>query len=220
MSAATVDGADLAQIPDQRTVDDALSDLQVPADDRLSDTPEEGAEGPTEEQYEAERQERYETRKAALADLDDESLSAIVVDPDTYIDGQIAKDLLEERTSVTSGDDKAEELRSEAGEPVGPMPPNDPEEMRIPPDQIVVAGTAAGSKHKWDGKQPGTTILSLKGFKVEVDGAFKKGERIKFGGEAVVKRESCDDKLDPTTKQVVEAKVEYTAVVLDFELDE
>jgi hypothetical protein len=116
-------------------------------------------------------------------------------------------------------DGKAEELREEAGEPVGEMPPGEPEDVMVPPDRLMVSGTAQGSKRKWNGKTPGQVLLKVGGMKIEVpEGDFKKGERIRFEGEAVIVSEGAEDKLDKDTKTPVEAVQTHKAVVLDFEL--
>jgi hypothetical protein len=115
--------------------------------------------------------------------------------------------------------EKVVELKAEAGEPVGDMPPGEPRDTMIPPDKLMVSGTAKGSHRKWNGKAPGMVILNVKGMKIEVpDGEFKKGERLFFSGEAVIVSEGVKDKLDKDTKSVVDAVQEHSAVVLDFEL--
>jgi hypothetical protein len=120
---------------------------------------------------------------------------------------------------AAAGDGKADELRGEAGEPVGEMPAGEPESTVVPPDKLIVSGTAQGSRRKWNGKAPGKVILNVKAMKIEVpDGEFKKGERILFAGEALVVSEGVKDKLDKDTKAPVEAVQEHAAVVLDFEL--
>lgn len=116
-------------------------------------------------------------------------------------------------------DGKAAELAQEAGEPVGEMPPAEPQDTMVPPDKLMVSGTAKGSHRKWNGKAPGMVILNVKGMKIEVpEGEFKCGERLFFSGEAVIVSEGKKDKLDPETKSVTDAVQEHSAVVLDFEL--
>lgn len=118
-----------------------------------------------------------------------------------------------------SGDGKADELKENAGEPVGEMPPAEPQDAMVPPDKLMVSGTAKGSHRKWNGKAPSTVLLNIKGMKIEVpEGEFKKGERLFFSGEAVIISEGAKDKLDKDTKSVVDAVQEHSAVVLDFEL--
>jgi len=97
--------------------------------------------------------------------------------------------------------------------------PQEPEEGHVPPDQIVLRGKASGSP-KFAGKQPGTTILSLKGVKFAVDGGFRKGERIRFSGEALVISEGAKDRLDKETLTAVESVQEHQAIVLDLELED
>ena len=90
-------------------------------------------------------------------------------------------------------------------------------ELHIPPDQIVLRVTAKAAP-KFAGKQPGTTILSLKGVKFAVDGGFRKGETIKFTGSALVISEGARDRLDKETQMVSDSVQEHQAVVLDLEL--
>lgn len=95
--------------------------------------------------------------------------------------------------------------RKEGGEP----------DMVIPPDQILVRHEpAAGARQK----TAGITILNVKGVKVQVEGGFRRGERIKFSGEAVIVKEETTDKLDKSTRSVAEAVQTFAATVLDFEL--
>jgi hypothetical protein len=127
--------------------------------------------------------------------------------------------LAEAQQALDDEDRKAQELRQEAGEPVGNMPPGDPEDVTVPPDKLMVSGTAQGSKRRWNGKAPGSVVLKLKVADIEVaEGEFKKGDRIRFEGEAVIVSEGVKDKLDKDTKTPVEAVQEHAAVVLDFEL--
>lgn len=116
---------------------------------------------------------------------------------------------------------KTKELQENAGEAVGEMPPGEPEDVMVPPDTLMVSGTAKGSHRKWNGKAPTETFLNLKGVKIEVpEGEFKKGERIRFSGEMVVVSEGAKDKLDKDTKQVVDSKQLHDAIVIDFELED
>lgn len=91
------------------------------------------------------------------------------------------------------------------------------EDAEPPPHQIIVRG-AAGSRPKWAGKQPGMTILKLTGGKFAVDGGFRKGERIKFEGEALVISEGSRDRLDKETMTVSDSVQEHEAKILDFDL--
>jgi hypothetical protein len=198
-----------------------LQDLQLSDEEQLAEETEETA-----------RAERRGVRYAELAELSDDTLNALLAEEDVpTLDKELATDVLVNRdatfeaeqeadaAALDEGASHAEEVRENAGEPVGEMPAGEPEELRIPPDQIVVRHFV-GSKRKWAGKAPGTTVLALKGMKVMVDGAFQKGERIRFSGEAVVISEAAKDKLDKHTKTVSESVQTHDAVVLDFELDE
>lgn len=114
---------------------------------------------------------------------------------------------------------KRAELEGEAGHPVGEMPAGEPESTVVPPDRLMVSGTAQGSKRKWNGKAPSMVLLKVGSMTIEVpEGEFKKGERIFFRGEGVIVSEGAEDKLDKDTKTPVEAVQTHKAVVLDFEL--
>lgn len=107
-------------------------------------------------------------------------------------------------------------LEAEAGPAVGEMPPSAREDAPVPPDKIFVVGTQQTGARKWAGKVPGSVVIALKGLKFEVDGSFKKGDRFKFEGEALVISEGAKDKLDKETRTVSEAVQMHDAIVLDF----
>lgn len=99
-----------------------------------------------------------------------------------------------------------------------PMEETRPMDVMVPPDKLMVSGTAKGS-HKWNGKAPTQTFLMVKGMKIEVpEGEFKAGERLMFKGELLVYSEGKEDVLDKDTKAAVDAVQAHKAVVLDFEL--
>ena len=88
--------------------------------------------------------------------------------------------------------------------------------LTIAPDQLVVQGSKQMSL--FEGKAPATSLLKLKGVTVTIDGAFAKGEVIRFTGSARIVSEGAHDKLDKDTGMVVEAVAENSAVVLDLEI--
>lgn len=171
-----------------------------------------------------------------LSDLKDADLEAIV-DDDSVQDEfrEQARDLLvarRERQEALAasqealdaedgpGDGKAEELKSEAGEPVGEMPPADPESTEVAPEEIIVAGTCKLGELKVGGKKPASAVLKLKLGTLKVEGAYRKGEKLTVTVDAVVVGEGAVDVLDPKTKQVTESVQEHRAVALDVKVKE
>ena len=89
--------------------------------------------------------------------------------------------------------------------------------LTVAPDQLVVTGTH--QLKLFEGKTPGTSVLKLKGVTVSIDGAFAKGEVVRFTGSARIVSEGAVDKLDKDTGMVVESVATNQAVVLDFEIE-
>lgn len=140
---------------------------------------------------------------------------------------QIARIEADEQTELArslrldEGDSKAGELRKEAGEPVGEMPPGElPEDPDIAPESIVVAGIEM-EYPDMGGKRPDRASLSLQGGRVMlVDGtALPKGTRIKFSGEAVVVGAGQHDTTDTATKQVTHSEQKHTALISDLRIE-
>lgn len=116
---------------------------------------------------------------------------------------------------------KAEELRQEAGEPVGEMPPNAPDGAPPEPEEVVIDGPDQLSIFDLGGKQPTRSSMRLTGGKVRIqDGeAFKKGRRVRFSGEAVVYEVAQRDDTDSKTGQVVDAEQVHKARIVDLRVE-
>lgn len=114
-------------------------------------------------------------------------------------------------------DDQVAELRQEAGEAVGPMPPKEPESPLVAPDRMIVSGPA--QKKLWSGKGPGSCVLKVRGLSVDVeDGTFEKGEIVTATVTLRIVSEGVKDKLDKHTKTPTEAVEVLDATVVDFEV--
>ena len=130
------------------------------------------------------------------------------VDEDDAPDSVDIADL--NRKAREAGEIRVEEAREQAlQDAVKPV-------LTIAPDQLVVQGSKQMSL--FEGKAPATSLLKLKGVTVTIDGAFAKGEVIRFTGSARIVSEGAKDKLDKDTGMVVEAVAENSAVVLDLEI--
>jgi hypothetical protein len=119
---------------------------------------------------------------------------------------------------VSSPGSNAEELKGEAGEPVGEMPPAAVSSSGLPPDEMRVNGSAQLTDFKVFGKKPTTSSFVLTGGKTLVDGAFKKGETVRVEGLALVCGEGADDTLDSETKQAVSCERKQRARFLDLKV--
>lgn len=116
----------------------------------------------------------------------------------------------------------ADEMRENAGEPVGEMPPQPPQDTSPPIDELRLPGTAQLGFFDAGGKKPGSASLRLTGGKVSlVDGqAFKKGETIVLQIVAVVDSVKLQDKKDSATGMVVSCEQQHTARVSDIRIVE
>ena len=115
-------------------------------------------------------------------------------------------------------DGKAQELEGEAGEAVGAMPANPPQND---PVEIQVGGTAQLELFDLGGKRPTSSKLRLAGGSVDViDGqAFRKGDVIRFSGTAVISAVTQQDKRDAQTQQVVSCEQKHIGLITDLRLE-
>ena len=67
------------------------------------------------------------------------------------------------------------------------------------------------------GKLATSAVLKLSG-KAEVDGFYRKGDRVRFSGEALIVSVTAKDKLDKPTGIVMEAEESYAAVIVDLQV--
>lgn len=84
-------------------------------------------------------------------------------------------------------------------------------------EEIRVDGTTQLGLIDFGGKKPQSAVVTLTGGQLELlEGrAFKKGDRIRFAGEAVVFEVGARDKTDSKTGIVVSAKQKHSARIAD-----
>jgi hypothetical protein len=114
------------------------------------------------------------------------------------------------------------ELEAEAGEAVGAMPPDAPDAPApVDPDEIVVDGTSQLSMFDLGGKQASRATIKFTGGKVGLVAgeAYRKGDRIRFSGEAVVNSVGQKDEHDPKTSQVVDCEQRHEARIVDLQVE-
>jgi hypothetical protein len=104
-------------------------------------------------------------------------------------------------------------FEAEAGEAVGAMPPKAPQES-VYVEVIRIDGTTQIALD-FGGKRPAAATLRLSG-KAEVDGFYRKGDRLRGTFEAVITGVAGKDKLDRQTGIVTEAEQSHTAVITDM----
>lgn len=117
------------------------------------------------------------------------------------------------RAKLAAEPTNAEKLKEEAGEPVGDMPPADPEPEHEPlAEDIIVAGLEM-EPIDCGGKKPTAATLKLTGGSVKLMNGtyFKKGTRIRFEGWAVVNDVGVKDTHDTATQQVTDATQQHSA---------
>jgi hypothetical protein len=125
-----------------------------------------------------------------------------------------------EALAGSNGHGDPRELEREAGPAVGAMPTpgqqtiDGSEVQSVYVEQIRVDGTTQVAID-FGGKQAQTARLTLSGA-VEVDGFFRKGDRIRGSFEAVVVGIAGRDKIDKQTGIPVEAVQTHTARVVDL----
>lgn len=191
--------------------DGGLEDLELSEEERDAEV-----------SVEAEKDAKRRDRRARMDGFSDDELREVLEDPSNSLDESVARELLTERergdvaADAAAERERLEALEAEAGPAVGDMPSGEPE-TALAPDKIILKGTA--EQRDWGGKAPQTTILNVQGMKFEVEGAFRRGEIIKFEGSMRLVGEGVKDKLDKTTMTPMEAREEFSAVVLDMELD-
>lgn len=88
-------------------------------------------------------------------------------------------------------------------------------------EEILLDGTTELTLFDVGGKQPTRATIKFTGGKVKlVHGqAFKKGDRIRFSGEAIVNVLAQKDEHDPKTGQVVDCEQRHEARIVDLRLD-
>lgn len=216
---------DEKEVPDRYPLTDLKDDeLRAVADDEN-----------IQDAYRAQAQELLEARQpeglspagssghdiAGLSDLDLEELAKDKNAPEQS--RAEAQRELETRAADFSprANSKASELKGEAGEPVGEMPPGEPQDTSLPPVELVVTGDGQLAMKVPKGtKNPDTTKLKLKVPTIVVaEGGFKRGQRVKFHGELVIVEEGTKDVLDKSTKVATEAVAGFKGEVLDLVLD-
>lgn len=91
-----------------------------------------------------------------------------------------------------------------------------------PPDEILVRGTTQLGLFEAGGKKPVSSSLRLSGGRVLlVDGqAYRKGDRIRFEGTAVVEEVAQRDKTDSKTQIVVACEQKHVARITDLVVHE
>lgn len=146
-------------------------------------------------------------RVRELMELSDGELQALA---DTEgPDQQLASDVLQQRGAEFGEQQKEPETPKE---PATPLPDV---------DQIIVDGTTQLSIFKLGGKEPNSASITLAGGKHELaqGTAYNKGERIRFSGEAIVRKVAQKDSADPKTGQVVSCEQQHTATIVDLVVD-
>jgi hypothetical protein len=122
---------------------------------------------------------------------------------------------LHERTLRAGGDDGSDGGSRRTGDPTpGQQTIDGGEVQSVYVEQIRVDGTTQVAID-FGGKQAQTARLTLSG-SVEVDGFFRKGDRIRGTFEAVVVSVGAKDTLDKQTGIVTEAVQTHTARVVDL----
>lgn len=158
------------------------------------------------------------------AELSDQELQALA-DGDDEGNAKVAKATLSERQAEFA-DRKAQEVKGEAGEPTGEMQkevaPPEPQEPVV--DEILVDGTTELEQlglFEMGGKKPTRASIKFTGGKVKLVAgtAFRKGDRIRFSGEAVVNDVGQKDDHDPKTSQVVDCEQRHGARIIDLVVD-
>ncbi len=96
-----------------------------------------------------------------------------------------------------------------------------PPERGPDPDEIIVDGTTQLAMFDMGGKQASHATIKFTGGKVKLVAgeAFRKGERIRFSGEAVVNVLVQKDEHDPKTGQVVDCEQRHEARIIDLQVE-
>lgn len=111
--------------------------------------------------------------------------------------------------AATQAPDGAEERTLE------PVP--DPEPEVGADDRLVVEGSSGQLSMNVGGKKPVSSSLRLVGGKLEVEGQFQKGERIRAEVELEVGEIAFRDKHDSATGEVVSCDRAHRARVVAFQ---
>lgn len=170
-----------------------------------------------------------------MAELSDAEVQAIA-DGDHAEQAEVAAAIMAERDETFGGETaassngngeggkakgKAAELKKEGGEPVGKMPDKEPEKTEPEVDEIVLDGSTQLELFDVGGKKATRATIKFTGGKVKLSAGkgFKKGERIKFTGEAIVNEVGQKDEHDPQTSQVVDCEQRHSARIVDLSVD-
>jgi hypothetical protein len=111
------------------------------------------------------------------------------------------------------------QFEQEAGAAVGEMPPRDPD-PQPPVEELRVDGTAQLAAFDCGGKRPAEATLKLTCGPITLsDGqAFRKGDTLRFSGEAVVREVKQKDAVDKQTGIVIACVQAHGAVITDLRL--
>lgn len=154
----------------------------------------------------------------AMKELSDAELTSIAEGNDSQ--AEMARGVLGERDETYGS--KTKELKTEAGEATGAMPPADPPETPAPElDEIVVDGTSQLEMFDFGGKKATHATFKLTGGKVKIQSgqAFKKGDRVRGTFEAVVNFVGQKDEHDANTGQVTDAEQRHEARLTDLQVE-
>jgi hypothetical protein len=117
---------------------------------------------------------------------------------------------------------RRQEFEQEAGEAVGPMPQTPPDNTQPPLEELRVDGTTQLAAFDAGGKRPAEATLKLTCGAIQLsDGqAFRKGDTLRFSGEAVVREVKQKDAVDKETGIVISCTQAHGAVITDLRLDQ
>ena len=104
----------------------------------------------------------------------------------------------------------------------GRRPPKEPEAPApVDPDEIVVEGTSQLELFEFGGKKATRATIKFTGGKVKLVAgeAFRKGDRIRFSGEAIVNDVGQHDEHDAQTGQVVDCEQRHAARIVDLQVE-
>lgn len=110
------------------------------------------------------------------------------------------------------------QFEAEAGEAVGPMPPEAPRDEQPPVEELRVDGTAQLGIFDAGGKRPTEATLRLQcgAITLAAGGAYEKGAVINFSGVAVVREVKQKDAVDKETGIVTACTQSHTAAIVDL----
>lgn len=155
-----------------------------------------------------------------MRELSDTELNSIVEEGGKSEQATLARTVLEERAEAF-GSKQSEELKGEAGEPVGKMPAKEAGSSQPEVDEIVLQGSSQLELFDMGGKKATRATIKFSGGKVKIEAGqgFKKGHRIRFSGEAIVNEVGQKDEHDPQTGQVVDCEQRHGARIVDLSVE-